>query len=417
MRRMGPLGRFVRTRLHRRIFMWFGSGILFTALFVGGVMFVLARSEPTAWQASWQRAATWVGRSFAADWNDPSRREAFAKKTAAELDVSLALYAPGGEVLSSVGEACKPWHAMDLPVTSVDGQRLGTVRACFRQAPGPSWRFFLGFALALAALWMASGRVARRLARPLTEVADVVRRIGSGELSARAKRACANPDEIGVVAEAVNDMAARIEKQLADQRELLAAVSHELRTPLARVRVISEIARDSGATPKTFDDLDREVQEMDALVGELLAKSRVDFGTLSKRPLSAQDVALEAVERAGLAAEKATVPAELSVDADPTLLQRALANLLRNAQTHGGGVERLEVGEDSAGITFAVLDAGPGLPKDTSLFEAFQSGGSGEGLGLGLSLVKRIAEAHGGTVFAANRPEGGARVGLTLPRA
>jgi len=78
-------------------------------------------------------------------------------------------------------------------------------------------------------------------------------------------------------------------------------------------------------------------------------------------------------------------------------------------------VQRLDVAVQDGAVTFAVLDSGPGLPQGTSLFEAFQSGG--EGLGLGLSLVKRIAEAHGGNVFAANRPEGGARVGFSVPSA
>ena len=80
-----------------------------------------------------------------------------------------------------------------------------------------------------------------------------------------------------------------------------------MRTPLARIRLVAELARDGGASQKTFDDLDREVEEMDALVGQLLASSRLDFGTLSVKAVAAADQGLRALERAGLTPEKLAV--------------------------------------------------------------------------------------------------------------
>ena len=100
-------------------------------------------------------------------------------------------------------------------------------------------------------------------------------------------------------------MAARIERQLADQRELLAAVSHELRTPLARIRLLVEIARRRGAagsgkpTPATLDEIEREAIEIDTLVGELLASARLDFQALSRSRSTRWRSARRALERAG----------------------------------------------------------------------------------------------------------------------
>ncbi len=92
-------------------------------------------------------------------------------------------------------------------------------------------------------------------------------------------------DEVGEIAEAVNDMAVRIERQLSGQRELMAAVSHETRTPLARLRVLVELERSKPEDPKRLDAIEAELIEIDSLVGQLLARSRLDFSALDQRHL------------------------------------------------------------------------------------------------------------------------------------
>ena len=135
----------------------------------------------------------------------------------------------------------------------------------------------------------------------MLEVIRVARDIGDGKLKSRLELG-RHGGELGVLADAINDMAARIERQLADQRELLAAVSHEIRTPLGHMRILLETARDAAATAAVLAELEREVREVDGLVGQLLAGSRLDFGQLDRRPLDLGELAADvatALERRG----------------------------------------------------------------------------------------------------------------------
>ncbi len=272
---------------------------------------------------------------------------------------------------------------------------------------------FLGFFMVAVVIWMAAGKIARRLARPLSELVYVAEEIGAGRLRARAT---VTPwhGEISVLSRAINEMAARIEKQINDQRELLAGVSHEIRTPLARIRLLLEIGRQNGVKPATLDELEREVIEIDTLVGELLASARLDFAALSPRPLDGAEVASRALERAGLpGAMLAVAPGSsgaLRFEGDATLVARALANLLDNARRHGGGVTGLAVGSRGGFVVFDVDDSGPGFPADDKT--APRAEGS---LGLGLVLVRRIADVHHGLLTLGNRSEGGARAAIAFP--
>ena len=270
------------------------------------------------------------------------------------------------------------------------------------------------------ALWLVSGIIAWRITRPLMQVIRVTRDIRDGKLESRIELG-RHAGELGILAQSVNDMAARIEKQMADQRELLAAVSHEIRTPLGHMRILLESAREKSLDPPLVADLEREVLEVDRLVGQLLAGSRLDFGTLDRRALDAADLAQLALERAGIDPEKLEVStADASLEGDPTLLARALSNLLDNAERHAGGALRLGVRAEDAAVVFEVDDGGPGFAGEdlTRAFESFYRGrerGHGS-LGLGLSLVRRIAVAHGGRAWAENLPGGGARVAFSVAR-
>jgi len=217
-------------------------------------------------------------------------------------------------------------------------------------------------------------------------------------------------------------MAVQLERKLTEQRELLAAVSHELRTPLARIRLLVEIARQSRPTPATLDDIEREAIEIDTLVGELLASARLEFQAVTRKPLEAGETARRAIERAGEDAGKLALPAApLPFVADPTLVARALANLIDNARKHGGGLDGMAVRGGDGTVVFEIRDRGPGFAAgdEERVFDRFYRGNGDAGhhgsLGLGLALVRRIAVAHGGRAAASNRSDGGARVTLELP--
>lgn len=285
------------------------------------------------------------------------------------------------------------------------------------------WLRMFVFFCAGSVLWTFSGILARKLAWPLWELARAVKDFGSGDLRRRAHVHRHAPSEVSELASTFNDMAARIETQVRAQRELLGAVSHELRTPLARLRVLLAMLQEGGSSPAELSSkFEREVVEMDALVGELLAEARISADALHKRPIDLSDVVRECTERLGMDAARIEIdPAGRTFSADPTLLSRALTILLDNARKHGGDGITVRASRDGAVVRIAVEDDGPGLdPADLSrVFEPFTRGRGSHpdeqaGVGLGLYLVRRIAEAHAGQAFAENRTPNGACIGFTL---
>ncbi len=265
--------------------------------------------------------------------------------------------------------------------------------------------------IALFGLSVVSGGIAWRLTRPLLIAIRAAQDIGDGKLDTRI-----DPERFGgevrLLAVALNDMTTKIQQQLVDQRQLLAAVSHELRTPLGHMRVLIETARDTN-DPKALAELEKEVLVLDDLVGRLLAQSRLEFGNLDRHEMDLGELVSDTATSAGVAPEAIEAIGDVRAAIDPTLVRRAIANLLENARRHGNGAVAVRIERRGAQVAIEVDDAGPGVAADrrADAFRAFVPS-SGGGLGLGLALVSRIAVAHDGGAWISDRPGGGARVGF-----
>ena len=304
---------WVRSKLHRRIFVWFGASIIATGATVWIALALV--SPPSTWHDEVARIRRYVGHQYSRVWDDPIAREEVGRAMSEDLEIGIVLRHPGreGAVIAQYGPECEdPRHGFEAPVESSRGELLGTVEMCAqRERTGPGWMLLLGLGVACGTLWAFSGVIARRLARPIQHVVQVAQDIGHGKLGSRVKlgrHARHRIGEIGVLADAIDEMATRIEKQLRDQKELLAAVSHEIRTPLGHIRILLESARDAAeqdgsSTTKTIDELEREVLEIDGLVGELLGELAADVrrgrGEVARgaRPRSARARARGALDR------------------------------------------------------------------------------------------------------------------------
>lgn len=283
--------------------------------------------------------------------------------------------------------------------------------------------------LMLAAVGVVAGVLASRwMLRPLEVAGDAMARIADGDLSHRV--ADEGGDAAARIGRIFNRMADRVQGMVEGQRELMAAISHELRTPLARMRLQAELLREQGADERRVAALEADIAEVDGLIGELLESARLHQGMLAlhREPVSVRPL-VDEVRAEGLQGGRPVtldVPDGLQVHADRGRLARALRNLLQNVgrYTPESTPVTIAAWAHDDGVHIVVADRGPGVPHEAldRLFDPFfraeqsRSRSTG-GLGLGLMLVRQIAEAHGGRVAARNRPGGGLEVELVLPAA
>lgn len=284
--------------------------------------------------------------------------------------------------------------------------------------------------LSLAALVVMIGvlPVVRRLTQRLEGLQLGVQRWGTGDLSTRLPESGA--DEVADLSRHFNAAAQRVERLMQSQKSLLANASHELRSPLARIRMALELGG-SQLPPHTRAEITQNISELDQLVEEILLASRLDASEADLGTIEPVDmIGLVAEEAARVGAEFELAPSaqghELLIQGIAKLLRRAVRNLLENASRHGqragrnGQVSAL-LAREGQHLLLHVLDRGPGIPPDQRerIFEPFyRLPGASEregGVGLGLALVKSIAQRHHGSVQAGNREGGGACFTLSLP--
>jgi len=291
---------------------------------------------------------------------------------------------------------------------------------------GVSWLVLAVTAVAAALLgWLASGRVLR----PLREMTATARTISAGNLGERL--ALVGPeDEFKQLGDTLDDLLARLEASFVAQRRFVANASHELRTPLALERTLLQVAladpNASAATLRaTCEELLASGREHERLLEALLTLASSERGLDHREPLDLATLATRVVltrrpeiERRSLQLDTALASAPAT--GDPALVERLTANLIDNAVGYSGTGGRVEIrtATDAGVAVLSVANSGPVVPPDEleRLFEPFQrlggarvAGADGHH-GLGLSIVRAIATAHGATVTARPQPGGGLAV-------
>jgi signal transduction histidine kinase len=279
--------------------------------------------------------------------------------------------------------------------------------------------------LALGLLTLGAAALATRLVlRPLRQTSEAMARAARGDLEHRVPEGA---DVAGRMGRDFNRMAAQVQRLVRGQKELMAAVSHELRTPLSRARLQAELLAEEGAPPARIARLEADLCEIDSLVQELLESARLDQGLIALRreDVAVDELLAEALGSLDLGEREVVLEAPaLRHSLDRARVLRALVNLLQNAQRYSRPESRLHLRARAEGahLLLEVEDEGPGLPEEqrerlfTPFFraEASRDRQSG-GLGLGLMLVRQIAQAHGGEAQALRGALGGLLVRLRLP--
>jgi two-component system sensor histidine kinase MtrB len=281
----------------------------------------------------------------------------------------------------------------------------------------------LGTTLAGAAL---GSYASRRALGPLTSVAQAADGVASGDLGARVARDT-DPD-LDRLAVAFNRMVDEVQSRAESDRRFAADVSHELRSPLQTLSAATSVLvrrreQLDERTGAAVDLLDDEVTRFEQLVTDLLELARSDRPA-DRRTTDVVALVSGAVAQRGLPASLVEVSGDGSpAEVDPRRVEQVLANLLDNAERHGGGPVRVGVCADPRTVRIEVDDEGPGVPPDERdlVFDRFARGraasarGGTDGTGLGLALVAQHVAAHKGTIEVQDRSGGGARFVVELP--
>lgn len=279
--------------------------------------------------------------------------------------------------------------------------------------------------LLMSAVVFAAHGFLKRLLLPLRWLSDGVAGLSEGQLDVVVPKRSA--DEFGALTDAFNRMVGRVKDMIRARDQLLLDVSHDLRSPLTRLKVALELGSDRDMKTRMAAD----IAEMEIMIGELLELERLRDGSgirTSRQNVVAilDEVAQNFHDRPPGVRVCPTTP-EIIVDVDPDRMRMVVRNLLENAVKYSLPDSRpieVSAAQNGDGVVICVADDGPGIPERDmpSLFEPFyrvdrsRSKRTG-GYGLGLSIAKRIVEAHGGTISVQNNPDRGASFTITLPSA
>lgn len=460
-------------RLHSRIYLH-SLLVLVVACVTTAVVFALGARGAFMREVA-ERAVQHLTTLVAESAHDPADLARRVQQIHRDLDVDVTVRDVEGRLLASSGSelpapvaeeiravlagklslrAGPRWSAASVVRDPQSGVPMAVLQASARHRFG--FLHFLHPALAVALVLLivalATRPLARRLSRPLERLTVGARRLGGGDLSYRVpvaavgagapwrRRGHRATDELEELTRAFNEMADRVERLVRGQRELLANISHELRSPLTRIRMALELLPRDGASEARLRAVERDLADLDRLIDDVLTTARLDATGLPARldAFDANRLLAEVAERAREDPLLARTPVRfvpgppLELTADAALLRRALWNLMENAAKYGGPPITLAAEREGDRLVLSVTDEGAGIsPADRErVFAPFYRGErartagatseAARGVGLGLTLARRVAEVHSGTITIgpASRVDGrerGCRVVISLP--
>lgn len=277
------------------------------------------------------------------------------------------------------------------------------------------WNLLFNLGLMLVAVVLLVAMAARSTVRPLTELARAANSLSRNLRSPPVPET--GPTEVREAAQAFNAMQSRIRSGIEERERFLAAVSHDLKTPLTRMRLRTEMMTDAPLQAQLRTDVDDMLQLLDGTLDFLRGKAveevpqRVDLVALVESLVE---------DYQGVGTVTLQAPDALQWSCRPKAIKRALTNLIDNALKYGGQAH-VVLAAGPSGVEVLVQDKGPGLPEDElqKVFEPFyrvehsRNRDTG-GAGLGLAIVRQIAQSHGGDVQLSNRAEGGLQARLSM---
>lgn len=300
----------------------------------------------------------------------------------------------------------------------------------------PVWHEFILFASTLLVGLMIAYLVAANISKPIGILEHGMNRLAAGDLGTRVSQQLDyRKDELAVLGEQFDKMAAQLQILVEKERHLLHHVSHEMRSPLARIQAIIGLLQ---ARPEKQADyilrLESELTRMDTLVGELLTLSRLETANMAmeKEPLpivsfitqlvqDSQEIAIQNQQKVSLNIK--CLDEKSRFDGNESYLYRAFDNVIRNAMKYSpsGSEIQVSVYEDRKHLHIEIQDNGPGIKEEQMphIFNAFyraDSSNGKDGTGLGLAITKHIAEQHHGKLIAENVQPNGLKMHFILPK-
>jgi signal transduction histidine kinase len=420
----------LRPRLHRSIFVKLVAVMLVTAVSLLLMVASFVELVITPNVITSRRLVAEYTRALAASSPDFEK----AKQLAADLDLKIRYEGPGGTWetapgLPSIADVQAYRSRGDFYIAPGGTGSTGTNGGTYLISWELGWRMrdfhqtmLWLLHIPLLAIVFLAYIVLRHILRPLRSLHEGVARLSEGQLDVVVPRR--TRDEFGVLTDAFNQMVRRIGEMVRARDQLLLDVSHELRSPLTRIKVALALLPESDKGRRIAAD----VGEMEAMITELLELERLHEGrgirTERQDLMPILREVAESFHDRPPGVRLTAAPPEILLDLDGDRMRTVLRNLLENAVKYSlpdSGPVEVSAGQTGETVIIRVVDDGPGIPEVDlpHLFEPFfrvdrsRSKKSG-GYGLGLSICKRILEAHGGGITAENNLGRGATFTLTL---